>query len=235
TARIGGADGRKIGGEQRADVTRQLGVDQPTDAVAPFTGADGGLGGEIVEAGARMGGDHAEGRRLLAEMHQDAGEHRMLEHVGEVAGVEGVTIVHRAFLRPAQQPAKYATQAGELWRCRHRRTGRLPRFTSAAGQRQPARPGDQPRTRGISTWSRRQARWSTSLQSRNLSSLLRQMRTSLSRLASQPIAIPSWASPGLAAMNASSTSPGVTVLGSLRSRKSFGIFTVARALRMVSK
>jgi len=41
-----------------------------------------------------MGVDDAEGRRLGAQMEQDAHQHRVLEHVGEAAGVEGVAIVH---------------------------------------------------------------------------------------------------------------------------------------------
>ena len=40
--------------------------------------------------------DHAEGGRLVAQMHQDAREHRVLDDIGEIAGVKGVAIVHRA-------------------------------------------------------------------------------------------------------------------------------------------
>src|SRR5262249_19689211 len=102
-----------------------------------------------------MGVDHAERRRLLAEMHQDAGEHRMLENVGKVAGVEGVTVVHRAFLRPAQQPAKYATGVRELWRMSlSAKPGHTPRIKTpddVRGLLSPERIRDQPRTRGINT------------------------------------------------------------------------------------
>jgi hypothetical protein len=41
-----------------------------------------------------MGVDDAERRRLLTQMHEDAHQHRVLDHISEVAGVEGVTIVH---------------------------------------------------------------------------------------------------------------------------------------------
>ena len=41
-----------------------------------------------------MGVDHAERRRLGAQIMQDAAKHRMLEHVGEIAGMEGVAIIH---------------------------------------------------------------------------------------------------------------------------------------------
>ncbi len=56
-----------------------------------------GLGtAEIVEAGAGMGVDHAERRGLFAQVQQHAAEHGVLDDVGEVAGVIGVTVVHRA-------------------------------------------------------------------------------------------------------------------------------------------
>ena len=51
----------------------------------------------------------------------------------------------------------------------------------------------------------------------------------------QEIEMPSGLSPGLALMKASSTSSGVTVKAADRSRYWGGIFTTARALRMVSK
>src|SRR5258706_6541248 len=75
-----------------------------------------------------------------------------------------------------------------------------------------------PRTGGISTWSRRQARRSISSQERNCRSLLRQIRTSLSRVLSQVTETAELLSPGLALMKASSTSAGATVLGAANSR-----------------
>ena len=42
-----------------------------------------------------MGVDDTEGRRLRTQMHQDANEHRVLDDVGEIAGMKGVAIVHR--------------------------------------------------------------------------------------------------------------------------------------------
>src|SRR5882672_12830730 len=92
-----------------------------------------------------------------------------------------------------------------------------------------------PRTGGISTWSRRQARRSISSQARNCRSLLRQTRTSLSRRLSQVTEIAELLKPGLALMKASSRSPGAIVFGSDNCRYSSGIFTAERALRMVSK
>ena len=36
----------------------------------------------------------AEGRGLAAQMHKDAHEHRVLDHIREIAGVKGVAIIH---------------------------------------------------------------------------------------------------------------------------------------------
>ena len=49
---------------------------------------------EIVAAGAGMGVDDAERRRLGAQVHQNADQHRVLDDIGEVAGVKGVAIIH---------------------------------------------------------------------------------------------------------------------------------------------
>ena len=76
-----------------------------------------------------------------------------------------------------------------------------------------------PRTGGITSLSRRQARRSTSAQSRNFRSRERQMRTSVSRVLPQVTAIPARLSPGLALTNASSTSSGVTLSAALRLEK----------------
>ena len=50
---------------------------------------------EIVAAGAGVGVDEAERRLLLGEIDENAGEDRVLEDVGEIAGVKGVAVVHR--------------------------------------------------------------------------------------------------------------------------------------------
>jgi hypothetical protein len=43
-----------------------------------------------------MSVDDAERAGLLAQMDEHAGEHDMLEHVGEIAGMEGVTVIQNA-------------------------------------------------------------------------------------------------------------------------------------------
>ncbi len=42
-----------------------------------------------------MGIDHAEALILLPQMLEQQGEGRVFEHIGEVTGVIGVTVVHR--------------------------------------------------------------------------------------------------------------------------------------------
>ena len=44
--------------------------------------------------------DHSEGSGLAAQIIQDAAEHRVLKHIGEAAGVEGVAIIHYLILTP---------------------------------------------------------------------------------------------------------------------------------------
>jgi hypothetical protein len=79
-----------------------------------------------------------------------------------------------------------------------------------------------PRAGGMMSWSRRQLRLANPGQSRNCRSLDRHSRTSVKRLLAQPIAIASGARPGLALMNAFSTSRRVTLSGSWRSAYSGG-------------
>src|SRR5512135_1926863 len=123
----------------------------------------------------------------------------MFEHIGEIAGVEFVAVVHgraRQFATASYGPnwQAYATTLAR-WRIDH-----------------------LPRTAGIATLLRRQARRAISEQSRNEKSLPRQTRTSVSRLPSQETAIAARESPGLALTKASATSKGVTVIGLSSSR-----------------
>src|SRR6478609_2125012 len=92
-----------------------------------------------------------------------------------------------------------------------------------------------PRTGGITTSLRRQARRSISSQARNCRSLLMQTLTSLSRRLVQVTAIAELLSPGLTLMKAASMASGLIDFDSDNCRNSSGIFTAARALRMFSK
>ena len=88
-------------------------------------------------------------------------------------------------------------------------SGRLQSKTWMPGSSPGMTVGDYPpRTGGITTWSRRQARRSISSQARNCRSLLMQIRTSLSRRLSQVTEIAELLRPGLTLMKASSISPG---------------------------
>src|SRR5215467_14337872 len=92
-----------------------------------------------------------------------------------------------------------------------------------------------PRTGGMMSLSRRQVRRAISSQPRNCRSGVMQILTSSSRRPPQEIERPSGVRPGLALTKASLTSSGVTVRVEDRSRYWDGIFTAARAVRMVSK
>ena len=70
---------------------------QPRDSGQPFAAARRLLAAEIVNACAGMGVDDAKRRRLLLQIGQDADQHDVLDDVGEVAGMEGVAIVHDGF------------------------------------------------------------------------------------------------------------------------------------------
>ena len=45
-----------------------------------------------------MGVDHPIGFILAPQMHKAVGEHEMLENIGEVSSVEGVSVIHEADL-----------------------------------------------------------------------------------------------------------------------------------------
>jgi hypothetical protein len=64
------------------------------NAILPFGTAGRFRAAQVIEAGAGVGIDDPESRRLVAQMHQDAGEHRMLDDVGGTTGVKGVAIIH---------------------------------------------------------------------------------------------------------------------------------------------
>src|SRR5271165_4649248 len=53
---------------------------------------------EVIAPGAGMRVDEAERRRLASEVDEDARQNRVLDDVGEIAGMEGVAIVHRPIL-----------------------------------------------------------------------------------------------------------------------------------------
>ena len=89
---------RPVGRDQRLDLGRE-GLAEPVDAAAPFLRPLGRVGAKVVEPGAGMRVDRPERRRLELKMDEDARQDDVLHHVGEVAGVEGVAIVHEPLER----------------------------------------------------------------------------------------------------------------------------------------
>jgi hypothetical protein len=93
-AAIEAGDSVQIGSKKRPRLSPDRCGEEPADALFPFAAALRFRTPEIIESGAGMDVDDAEGRRLGAQMHQDANDHDMLDDVGEIAGVEGVAVVH---------------------------------------------------------------------------------------------------------------------------------------------
>ena len=102
---------RPIGRDQRLDLGRE-GLAEPVDAAAPFLRPLGRVGAEVVEPGAGMGVDRPERRRLDPKMDEDARQDDVLHHVGEVAGVEGVAIVHESLGATTPRVAVRAAPSG---------------------------------------------------------------------------------------------------------------------------
>ncbi len=69
-----------------------LGREQAGNAVGRFAAGLGEFAVEPVQAGAGMGVEHRQGRLLLRQVGQHGNEHGVLEHVGVVAGMEGVAV-----------------------------------------------------------------------------------------------------------------------------------------------
>src|SRR5262249_56414769 len=84
----------EMGGRQRGCACRDGRADEPLDPVAPFAAALCLLAAKVVAAGAGMGVDDAKGRGLLAQMHEDAHQYCVLDHIGEIAGVKGMAVIH---------------------------------------------------------------------------------------------------------------------------------------------
>src|SRR5205085_1103228 len=73
---------------------RETRLHDARDSRPPFAAALRLLAGEVIAAAAGMAVDDAKGGRLLLQIKQDAHEHDVLDDVGEIAGVEGVAVVH---------------------------------------------------------------------------------------------------------------------------------------------
>src|SRR5208337_2329530 len=115
-ARVEWADRADIGFEQRREPGGRRSSQEPRHAVAPLRRALRLGAGKVVAAGAGARVDEAERRILAGEIDEDARQDRVLEHVGETAGVEGVAVVHGVDLsaRPTAQRTG-ATATDERW------------------------------------------------------------------------------------------------------------------------
>jgi len=87
------ANSLKIGAQEFGDRRRRLRREDTGDPLAPFRRARRLVAGKIISARPGMGVDEAKGRFLALEMKEDARQNRVLEDVGEIAGVKGVSIV----------------------------------------------------------------------------------------------------------------------------------------------
>src|SRR5580704_10449398 len=89
------ADGSKIGaqelGDRRGRGTRQ----NPGDSLAPLRRTLRLGARQIESARPGMGVDETEGRFLAGNINENAGQNGVLEHVGEIAGMKGVSVVDR--------------------------------------------------------------------------------------------------------------------------------------------
>ena len=94
------ADGFQVGREQVRNRLRRRRFQEPRDPVAPFRRAPRLRALEVITPCARVGVDEAEGRVLAPEVDKNARQERMLDDIGETAGVKAVTVVHRLKARP---------------------------------------------------------------------------------------------------------------------------------------
>jgi len=109
-----------------------------------------------------MGVDDAEGGGLFLQMTEDAHQHDVLDDVGKAAGVKGVTVIHGAGVTTSRGESNRhsgAMQSIELWGAVAplRISGFRVRCCTSP-RNDGGRRTYPPRTGGISTWSRRQAR-----------------------------------------------------------------------------
>lgn len=89
-----GANGIEVRPQDVVDLVRQISAQKPPDTGLPLARALRLRAREIVDPGAGMRVDHAECGRLLLEVLYHQRQDRVLEHVGKISGVKGVSIVH---------------------------------------------------------------------------------------------------------------------------------------------
>ena len=146
----------------------------------------------------------------------------MLEHVGKIAGMEGVAIVHRALLARA-------VDAPRLVHCRRARPTHALAGVPLVSARRASAAAHRRHDEAVAAAG---APIDLGAIAKFADPCVMHSRTSRRRLESQSTAMPALVSPGFILTNASSTSSGVTVSGAFTSRYSVGILIAARALRI---
>ena len=95
---------RGAGGVRRLQITSKIRrlhrtAREPGDSLAPFAAARGILGAQVVAAAPGMRVEIEQRLRFLLQALEQRQQHDVLVHVREVAGVEGMTIVHDGMIR----------------------------------------------------------------------------------------------------------------------------------------
>src|SRR5690606_6301158 len=113
TVRVERAQHAKVVGGELRQVRRPP---QPADAVQPFAGTTGLVALQVVEADPGMAVEAGEGRFLARQQGDDAADDQMLEHIGVVAGMEGVAVVHGAVPGSGARIVARRNDGGRFWR-----------------------------------------------------------------------------------------------------------------------
>ena len=76
---------------------------EPADPSLPLARAPRLVAGKVVKPGAGMGIDDPKCRLLRLQSLDDERQHRMLDHIGKVPGMERMAIVHAILSREARR------------------------------------------------------------------------------------------------------------------------------------
>ena len=102
-AGVGGGNRVQIRRHQPGGRALRRHVEKPADAAAPFARPLRGHSGKVVKASTGMRVDHAKGLVLQLQVFDQPGKHDMLDYVSEIAGMEGVAVVHAPPAAPLPQ------------------------------------------------------------------------------------------------------------------------------------
>src|ERR1700722_19525705 len=105
------ADGFKIGAQELGDRRGRAGRQDASDAVAPFRRSLRLRARQIESARPGVGVDETERAFLAGQINENAGQNGVLEHVGEIAGMKGVSVVDRND-PPIPRPRTYRSGDG---------------------------------------------------------------------------------------------------------------------------